>query len=219
MGAQGLTARGAPANQPPFLFYLKIAILVLSFIILAMAAWSIAIFNSWVGYLGGNGVGGLVIFVVIKTWLIYGIMMFLEFKANHLFYRIVAVVLYSISIIFWLSAWAYSASLAGFWLSYTCYGGFCDNTWTSEGAALAVCAALGAVVWVLSIVHLVFFIRACLNDTTIMTNNQAELGQVHPIKQEATTTVYQQGPAPAQYQQVPPQEYQQPHQQQQYAPQ
>ncbi len=85
---------------------------------------------------------------VIKTWLIYGILLALELKAQHLFYRIIAVIAYAISIVFWLSAWAWSASMAGFWLGYVCAFGVCDDgPWKNEGASLAVCAALGAIVW------------------------------------------------------------------------
>ncbi len=85
---------------------------------------------------------------VIKTWLIYGILLAFELKAPHLFYRSVAIIGYAISIIFWLSAWAWAASNAGFWLGYVCAFGVCDDgPWKSEGAALAVSAALGAIVW------------------------------------------------------------------------
>ncbi len=62
---QGLTSRGVPPTIPPFLLYIKIAIMGLSLVILALSAWSIAILNSWDDYFGGySGVGGLLIFVV-----------------------------------------------------------------------------------------------------------------------------------------------------------
>jgi len=62
-------AKGVPAGMPPFLLYIKIAIMVLSLIILALAAYTIAIWNQWTngygyGYTYYSGVGGLLIFVV-----------------------------------------------------------------------------------------------------------------------------------------------------------
>ncbi len=72
----------------------------------------------------------------------------MELKAPQMFYRLIAIVGYAVSIIFWLSAWAWAASTAGFWLSYFCGVDFCeDGPWKSEGSALAACAGLGAVVW------------------------------------------------------------------------
>ncbi len=65
MAGSGLMGKGVPAGIPPWMLWIKIAIIGLSLVILALAAWSIAIFNSWVGYIGGySGVGGLLIFVV-----------------------------------------------------------------------------------------------------------------------------------------------------------
>jgi len=206
MAMHGLTAKGPPPNAPKFLLYIKIAILALSVIILALSIYSLAIF--------GGGSGGLLIFVVIKTFLIYGILTFLEFKMPHLFFRLVAVIAYAISLVFWLSAWAWSAAIAGLWLHYSSvYGSLYSSSYYyygnygAAGAALAACAGLGAVVWVLSIVHLVIFIRACLADKTAgVAPHQAELGQVQ--KPEATSTVYATtSPAPVQYQQ--PAQYQQ----------
>jgi len=58
MGANGLVATGVPP-QPLWLLYIKIAILVLSLIILAIAAYALSIWPF--------GAGGLDIFVVSKT--------------------------------------------------------------------------------------------------------------------------------------------------------
>lgn len=74
----------------------------------------------------------------------------LEIWAPHMFYRIIALVAYILSIIFWLSAWAWAASTAAFWLSSYCYGGYCVSLTgydKSEGSALAACAGLGALAW------------------------------------------------------------------------
>jgi hypothetical protein len=225
MPFNGLLAVGVPSKLPAFVFPLRIAILVLSVIILALAAFALSVFGSYAGYLGGySGASGLLIFVVIKTWIIYGVLMFLEFKMPRYYYRIAALVAFVFSIIFWLSAWAWSASLASFWLSTVCYGGVCvetDDYAKKEGGALAACAGLGAVVWVLSIVNLFLFVRACIADPPAV--NQAELGQVgagDPNKEAeaAVYPVYGAAPggapvataAPGQYGQPPVQYQQQP---------
>jgi hypothetical protein len=86
----------------------------------------------------------------IKTFIVMGGALAVEIWAPHMFYRIVALVCYILSIIFWLSAWAWAASTAAVWLSTVCYFGVCgspDGAAKSEGSALAACAALGAVAW------------------------------------------------------------------------
>ncbi|KAK0701707.1 hypothetical protein B0T26DRAFT_528008 [Lasiosphaeria miniovina] len=148
MGIHGLVSVGVPAGQPVWLLYIKGAILVLSVVILGLAAWSISIFGGYNGVLVyGTGAGGLVIFVVIKTWIVYGGALALEIWAPQYFYRIAAFVLYILSIIFWLSAWAWSASLAGLWLGYNTLGGVLPKEYKDEGSALGACAGLGALVW------------------------------------------------------------------------
>ncbi|CAK7225035.1 hypothetical protein SCUCBS95973_005724 [Sporothrix curviconia] len=212
MTPNGLLAVGVPATLPAFVFHLRIAIVGLSVVILALAAFAISVFGSYGGYLGGyTGVSGLLIFVVIKTWIVHGGLFFLEFKMPRYYYRLVALIAYCFSLIFWLSAWAWSASIASFWLSTVCYGGVCgsvDSYAKKEGGALAACAGLGAVVWqhrVLSIVNIVLFIRASIQDPPVV--QQAELGQVGvtPNKETAQESVYPVAApaAPVQYQQQP----------------
>jgi len=197
----GLTQKGVPATQPRFLFFIKIAILVLSLIILALAAYSISLFSSFIGYYG-SGAGGLLIFVAIKTFIVYGGVTAIEIYAPHLFYRILVLVAYIFSLIFWLSAWAWAASSAAAYLSL--FDGVDDgyyNGFRNEGGALAGCAALGAIVWVLSIVHFGLFVRACLSDPEGSNQqNQAELGQVKPQPQAYAQQqpVYSQQPVYAQ---------------------
>lgn len=180
MSAKGLLARGVPP-QPKWLLYVKIAILVLSVIILALAAYSISVFSGY-GYYGGGGAGGYLIFIVIKTWIIYGLAIFIELRAPHLYYRIAALIVYILSCIFWLSAWAWSASLASFWLATYCNGFLCGSTGDygkQVGGALAGCAALGAVTWILVIINLVFLIKGSLADPEgDAPAHQAELGQL-----------------------------------------
>ncbi|KAK4683237.1 hypothetical protein QC764_123340 [Podospora pseudoanserina] len=195
MSTQGLLAKGVPP-QPLWLLYIKIAILVLSLVTLALGAWAVSIFGGYAGGYGGpTGAGGLVIFTAIWSFIVYGGAAAIEIWAPHFFYRIGALVGYILHIIFWLSAWAWSASAASFWLSYTYGFGFYDSAWKREGQALGACAGLGALIWVLSIVHLVFFIRASLADPEGSgpapgTAGQAELGQVKPEQQYPAQQTY-----------------------------
>ncbi|KAK4183045.1 hypothetical protein QBC35DRAFT_131515 [Podospora australis] len=192
--AHGLIARGVPP-QPLWLLYIKIAILVLSLILLAMGAWAVSIFSGgWYGYSGGAG--GMVIFVTIFSFLVYGGAAAVELWAQHLFYRIAFFIGYILSIIFWLSAWAWSASSASVWLGYSWKG----TEGHKEGQALAVCAGLGAVVWILTIVHLAFFIQASLADPQGAPASQAELGNVKHNEVPPAGQQYPQQPYPAQQQ-------------------
>ncbi|KAK0643315.1 hypothetical protein B0T16DRAFT_459480 [Cercophora newfieldiana] len=177
MGASGLLARGPPPS-PAWVTYMKYAILGLSLICLAMGAWATSIFGGGLGFVASGGAGGLVIFVAILTFIVYGGGIALEKFSPNNFFRIGFLIGYIFSIIFWLSGWAWAASLAGVWLSY--YDGFGISTSASDpvkqlGASLAVTAALGAVVWVMTIVNLVMFIKACVADPG---SNNAELGNI-----------------------------------------
>lgn len=207
MGVRGLYSKGVPP-QPPFLLWIKVAILVLSVIVLALAAYSISLSGGYGGYYGYgySGAGGLLIFVVIKTWIVYGLLLFFELKAPQYYYRLIGIIGYSFGVIFWLSGFAWAASIASLWLSLsqTCYGGICYGAANSAtkafGGAMGGCAGIGALIWILSIVNLVFFVRGCLADEGAVTHNNAELGHV-PKQAEAQPQVYQQQPAP---QQQPP---------------
>lgn len=218
----GLSAHGAPATQPRFLFFLKIAIIVLSIVVLALSAYAISlvgdITGGYYGYVGA-GAPGLLIFTVIWTWITYGVFLFFELKAPHMFYRIIAVIVWALSIIFWLSGWALAASHAASVMSvanmYDGYSKYLNNTfydWYKKyGGALAGCAGIGALVWILIIVHFVFFVRACMTDTT---TTGAELGNVQH-KQE-TPGAPAPAAAPAQYQAQPVYQQQQTYPQQAY---
>ncbi|KAK3324317.1 hypothetical protein B0T19DRAFT_228153 [Cercophora scortea] len=219
MSTQGLLAKGVPALQPAWLLFVKIAILVLSVIILGLAAWALSIFGGLASGLGySGGAAGFAVFATIWTFIVYGGTIAIEMVATHLFYRIAGVVLYSLSIIFWLTAWAYAASQASTWNSagslFGSFGGV-DNSFKKEGSALGAVAGLGALVWILAIVHFVFFIKAALADSEGSGANNAELGQVKPAEfvQPAppVQAAYPQQPYP---QQPYPQQPQQP---QQYA--
>jgi hypothetical protein len=86
----------------------------------------------------------------IKTFIVMGGATAIEIWFPRFFYRIIALVAYILSIIFWLSAWAWAASTAAVWLGSYCYLGVCSSPSgyaSREGGALAACAALGAVIW------------------------------------------------------------------------
>lgn len=163
MGASNLLANGAPP-VPAWVTLTRYAIVGLSVIILGLAAWSLAIFGQYAAFYGASS-GGMVIFTVLPppspppplpitkpppqviwTWLTYGGSIAVELFFPHLFYRLVFLILYFFAVVFWLSAWAWSASLANFWLSFSSFGATSSET-TQVGAALAGCAGLGAVVW------------------------------------------------------------------------
>ncbi|KAK3994853.1 hypothetical protein QBC44DRAFT_260911 [Cladorrhinum sp. PSN332] len=171
MSTQGLVKTGVPP-QPLWLLYIKIAILVLSLITLGLAAWAISMWGGYYWYGGSySGTGGMVIFTSILSFIVYGGAAGIELWAPHFFFRIGAFIGYILHIIFWLSAWAWSASAAA-WA-----GG-------DYAAATGSCAGIGAIIWVLSIVHFVFFVRACLADPQGNGASQAELGQVKPAGQQ-----------------------------------
>jgi hypothetical protein len=175
MSGQGLIAVGVPP-QPLWLLYIKLAILVLSLITLALAAYALSLWPV--------GAGGMDIFIAILSFIVYGTAGALELWAPRYFFRIGALIGYILTVIFWLTAWAWSASEASVWTAIRA---------TNIGGALGGCAGLGAITWILTIIHLAFFIRACIIDTTAG-SGQAELGQ---FKAEGAPQQYQQ-PYPAQ---------------------
>ncbi|KAL0471741.1 hypothetical protein QR685DRAFT_437875 [Neurospora intermedia] len=182
--ARGLIAVGVPPF-PSWILYIRIAILVLSLALLGVAAWAVSII--------AGGASGMMIFVTIWSLLVYGGSLGFQFGAPHLFYRIVGLILYSLAVIFWLAGWAYAASEAAVALGYYYYHDY--------GSAMAVCAGLGAVAWVLSIVDLVFFILACVREATAPKLSQAELGQVQPTASVTPATANELPSQPAYLQQ------------------
>jgi len=189
--------------MPKWMLYLKIAILFFSLVILAVSAYGVSITY------GYSGAAGYMVFITVKTLLIFGAAVAVELLAPQLFFRILAFVVYLLSIIFWLSGWAWAASwAAAAWSGYyNCSrGGACSN----YGAALAAVAALGAFTWILSIVHLVFFVKFCMANPQQTTPGNAELGNVKPEQQPYVTAAqYPAGQPAGQY----PQQQQQPYQQ------
>ena len=72
---QGLLSVGVPP-QPSWFLHLKIAILALSLIILALAAWAVATLGDVARY-GASGAGGFMIFVVWPSCLLVFFFFFL----------------------------------------------------------------------------------------------------------------------------------------------
>ena len=219
MGFKELVATG-PLPLPRWLIFTKGVIILFSVVILALAAYAISIHGGYYYYYS-SGVAGFLIFLVcvpspqlrdgtdtvslthslpqaIFTWIVYGGSTALEIWAPQWYFRIAVFVAYILSIIFWLTGWAWSASLASYMLSYISYYGPYKN----YGLAMAGCAALGAVVWVLAIVNLVFFCMACFRKGDTERTGNVELGETQkpvpattrPIPHEPVATQ----PAPAQ---------------------
>ncbi|KAF7546587.1 hypothetical protein G7Z17_g8334 [Cylindrodendrum hubeiense] len=181
-GTQGLTATGVPP-LPFFLTIIRGVILAFSLGALIAAAYNLSLFSGFlVGY---SGPAGFIIFDAIFTFIIVGGMLVSEFFAPQLYIRIAFIGALILDAIFWLSAWAWAASVAASFFSY--FDGFYghNNTIDAYGGSMAACAALGAVIWVLVIVTIVFFVKACMASPQSQTfaprtENQAELGESKP---------------------------------------
>jgi hypothetical protein len=82
----------------------------------------------------------------IFTWLILGFMLASEFFAPQLYIRIAFIGALILCAIFWLSAWAWAASVASSFYSW--YDGwYGDHTFSAYGGSMAAAAAIGAVTW------------------------------------------------------------------------
>jgi hypothetical protein len=218
MSTRGLTARGVPPL--PFLVtILRFVILGLSFGVLVASAYALSLFGGYGIYFAGyTGPPGFMIFVTIKTMIILGATIAVERFAPQIYFRLAVIIAYILSVIFWLSGWAWSASVAALFLATTCtsYLGssYCSGPGSYDvkfGASMAAAAGLGAIAWVLMIVVLVFFIRACLADPegtgVAAAQPGAELGNVkHEVSSTVTPVPTAQQPyAPPQAQYAPPQ--------------
>ena len=71
-----------------------------------------------------------------------------EFFAPQLYLRLAFIGALVLDAIFWLSAWAWAASVASSWLGYYDDWGFGHDTSLNRyGSSMAAAAALGAVTW------------------------------------------------------------------------
>ncbi|KAM0810526.1 hypothetical protein AB5N19_10875 [Seiridium cardinale] len=184
MGVRGLMAVGPP-QTPAWLLIIKGVILLLSVIVLALSAYALSLYNNYYYYSGGAA--GYLIFLVIKTWIIYGASIAIELKAPRYYYRLAFLIAYILSCIFWLSGWAWAASWASAFLAYSIYG--YDN---KLGGAMAGCAAIGAIIWILAIVNLVMFIIASCRENASAGNVELGHAQKHSMPQGQTAPVQQQ---------------------------
>ncbi|KAM3515477.1 hypothetical protein MY11210_000850 [Beauveria gryllotalpidicola] len=161
---------------PLWVFGIRIAQVVLSIVVLGMAA-------AWTDYALFDA-PSLAIAAAVLTWVVVAYILVTEkIPAVNAFYTIYAViVLDAFMCIIWLSAWALNAARraelgnigggrvrTGSGHGRFCYEGICYDykkrsierramTWQTLGGLLAGVAALGAVVWVLFIVTLVWTI-------------------------------------------------------------
>ncbi|KAK1723017.1 uncharacterized protein BDZ83DRAFT_653456 [Colletotrichum acutatum] len=118
------------------------------------------------------------------TLLVLGGAMILERFAAHLYFRIAVLVGYGTNCLFWLSGWAWSASIAALFLRDTCVQGTCFGPTTEEkryGGSMAGAAAVGAVNWVLMTIVLFYYIKGCLSDPDcygVSTGHGSEMGSI-----------------------------------------
>ncbi|KAI5866810.1 hypothetical protein GGS23DRAFT_290241 [Durotheca rogersii] len=164
MAVSAFAARGVPP-YPKFIPYMRGVLILISIVILGLAAYAISV-NGEAPSGHSSGVPGYLLFLVVFTWVAHGIPIILEVIAPRFYHRLGVLVLYTLSVLFWLIGWAWSASWASYALSL-------DNTdekwanggsWKTLGSALGASAGFGAVTWIVAIVELVFFCRGCLQD-------------------------------------------------------
>ncbi|KAM0343458.1 hypothetical protein ACHAPU_008489 [Fusarium lateritium] len=182
---QGLTATGVP-KMPLLLTILRGAALLLSLGVLIAAAYHLSLLGAWAQYYGGSGPAGFLIFDAIFTFLLLGSMLAAEFWAPHLYMRPIFLGALVLAAIFWLSAWAWAASWASeIYRLYDRSGLGRATGFDAWGASLAAGAGLGAGTWVLIVVIIVFFVRACMADPhgssfSPRPQNNVEAGQPKP---------------------------------------
>lgn len=148
--------------MPFWLTILRIITIVLSLGVLISSAYHVSRLSYRGHYYGDSGPAGFLIFDVVYTWILLGFMLGAEYWAPQFYWRIAFIVALVLGVIFWISAWAWGASVSSHMLTY--YDGWFGPRTGLDGlgASLAASSALGAVVWVLFIVITFFFIRACL---------------------------------------------------------
>ncbi|KAL7629129.1 hypothetical protein AAE478_000648 [Parahypoxylon ruwenzoriense] len=103
---------------------------------------------------------------VIFTWIVYGVPTIIELIAPRFYYRLAVLVAYTLSAIFWLTGWTWGASWASYMNSFSGDNDNRDNggLWNTFGSVMGACAGLGALTWVLTVVELTFFCKACLQN-------------------------------------------------------
>ncbi|KAF0329936.1 hypothetical protein K4K61_008345 [Colletotrichum sp. SAR11_59] len=177
---RGLMGKGVPPT-PTFFSILRVAVMVLSLAVLAACAYNLSLLGGQASYAGPPG---FMLFVSLFTLLILGGAMALERFAPQFYFRLALLIAYGVNVLFWLSGWAWSASIASLFLGNTCIGSTCFGPTTEEtryGASMAAAAGVGAVNWVMMIVVLFYFVKGCLTDPDcygISTGHGAEMGSL-----------------------------------------
>ncbi|KAF4910256.1 hypothetical protein CGCVW01_v011731 [Colletotrichum viniferum] len=177
---RGLMGKGVPPT-PTFFSILRVAVMVLSLAVLAACAYNLSLLGGQASYAGPPG---FMLFVSLFTLLILGGAMALERFAPQFYFRLALLIAYGVNVLFWLSGWAWSASIASLFLGNTCIGSTCFGPTTEEtryGASMAAAAGVGAINWVMMIVVLFYFVKGCLADPDcygISTGHGAEMGNL-----------------------------------------
>ncbi|KAI8176515.1 hypothetical protein K4K51_006404 [Colletotrichum sp. SAR 10_75] len=177
---RGLMGKGVPPT-PTFFSILRVAVMVLSLAVLAACAYNLSLLGGQASYAGPPG---FMLFVSLFTLIILGGAMALERFAPQFYFRLALLIVYGVNVLFWLSGWAWSASIASLFLGNTCIGSTCFGPTTEEtryGASMAAAAGVGAVNWVMMIVVLFYFVKGCLADPDcygISTGHGAEMGSL-----------------------------------------
>ncbi|EFX05828.1 hypothetical protein CMQ_3897 [Grosmannia clavigera kw1407] len=196
----GLLSADRLAGHPAVLLVLRAAIAVLSLAVLSLAALAMAVSHAIAaaldrdgytetGYISYDGTAVLLVLVATKTLLLGGLLTWLERRhpGGLRLAHPLAVLACVVSAGFWLAAWTWAASVASAWLHAVCEDGDGDGVEANtcavlsrnarkKGAALGTCAGLGALVWILCIIHLVIFFRACVRESKAP--SQTELDQL-----------------------------------------
>ncbi|KAI0864136.1 hypothetical protein F4860DRAFT_431187 [Xylaria cubensis] len=187
MSSGRLVARGVP-TCPKFFVYIVGLIILLSTVVLALAAYAESLSGN---YYYESDVPCFLLFVSIWTLLIYGGMLAIGYWVPQFYYRIIIIVGQLLSVIFWITAWAWAASWASYTLSFDNYSSYdkIRGAWMAYGETIAACAGIGAGVWVLCIVAVVVFCSACKRSSTSAPAGHVELANTSS-SQEKTQPVY-----------------------------
>ncbi|TEA19478.1 hypothetical protein C8034_v009668 [Colletotrichum sidae] len=189
---RGLMGRGVPPT-PTFFSILRVAVMVLSLAVLAACAYNLSLLG---GYSGSyTGPPGFMLFVALFTLVVLGGASAMERFAPHLYFRLALLIAYGTNVLFWLSGWAWSASIAALFLGDTCISGICFGPTTEEkkyGGSMAAAAAVGALNWIMMTVVLFYYVKGCLADPDcygLSTGHSAEMGG---LKGESKSRVHMQ---------------------------
>ncbi|KAF8416689.1 hypothetical protein EV426DRAFT_625652 [Tirmania nivea] len=213
---------------PGFVSIIRIVQLVLTLVILGLIG------NTLNGFTGGTGITlgveplAFMIFCCVWTLLVNAYLLATPIFLPAAYNMWAHLGLEAIAWIFWLSGWAATASWASLWSAYSEYSGKIYSYWATAAAG----AAMGAIMWILYTVTLVFFClrlhahRADPNNAHLSGLGLAEKGgETHPmgaVQQHQQQVVYSPSesaptpvqtyvatPPPQQWQQSPPPQGQQ----------